>query len=399
MPERMADVVCVADVHEGISFGFLMDPETGVSARALDLHRNFVAAAQWAIEHGAKLFCVLGDLFDRTHVAPVFREMVRRDVIEPLGKAGIEVWLLAGNHDQPRAFARSTSLDDFRGYAHVKVFREPATEVREFGGKRVGFLLIPYMHPEEIVKRAHEKLGEAVSQEQAYAAARETWKRWIADHAASLNVQRKILYGHFWLEGAKPSATGYEVVPGEFTFARDMLPPTVDLAVFGHIHAHQVVDDRFVYTGAPERIDWGERDDPKGFLALDAANAAWEFIELPSRPMVKVEVTVAIDEDPTAKILAALPEDPKDKLIRLEVTIPEALRQRVDERRIDERLTGAFHYEARWLVQRKDFRVVEEFTMDPLRLLHEYVDAHYKGDPRKDGIKERGERVLKEVLQ
>src|SRR3972149_1983040 len=324
MTGRMADVVCVGDVHEGVGFGFLVDPETGVSARALDLHRNFVAAASWAIEHSAKLFCVLGDLFDRTHVAPVFREMVRRAVIEPLGEAGIEVWLLAGNHDQPRAFARSTSLDDFRGYRHVRGFREPATEVREVGGKKGGFLLVPYMHPEEIVKRAQERLGEVVSQEQAYAAAREMWKQWLADHAEALDVDRRILYGHFWLEGAKPSATGYEVVPGEFTFSRDMLPPTVDLAVFGHIHAHQGVYDRFIYTGAPERIDWGERDDPKGVPALAAANASWEFAEVPTRPMVKVEVTVAIDEDPTAKILAALPDDPRDRLRPRRGAVPEA---------------------------------------------------------------------------
>src|SRR2546426_8251983 len=124
----MPDVVCVADVHEGIGFGFLIDPETGVSARALDLHRNFVAAANWAIEHGAKLFCVLGDLFDRANVAPVFRELVRRDVIEPLGKAGIEVWLLAGDHDQPPAVARRTSPGDLPGYRHVQIFRLPTTE-------------------------------------------------------------------------------------------------------------------------------------------------------------------------------------------------------------------------------------------------------------------------------
>jgi exonuclease SbcD len=398
MTVTMVDVVCVGDVHEGISFGFLIDPETGVSARALDLHRNFVAAAHWAIEHHAKLFCVLGDLFDRTHVAPVFREMVRKDVIEPLGKAGIEVWLLAGNHDQPRAFARGTSLDDFRGYDHVKVFREPATEVREFGGATVGFVLLPYMHPEEIVKRVQEQAGIAVSPEQAYVVARKLWRQWIEDRARELKTDRKILYGHFWLEGSRPTATAYEVVPGEFTFTRDMLPDDVDLAVFGHIHAHQVVYDRFVYTGAPERIDWGERDDPKGFLALDAANATWEFVELPARTMTKVEVTVAIDEDPTAKILAALPPNPKDALVRLEVTIPESLRTRVDEHRVDDRLRDAFFYEVRWLVQRKDFRVVEEFTMDPLRLLREYVDGHYKGDPRRDAIKGRGEAILKEVL-
>src|SRR3989449_11285807 len=143
MSGPIADVVCVADVHEGISFGFLVDPETGVSARALDLHRNFVAAARYAIDHRARLFCVLGDLFDRTHVAPVFREMVRREVIEPLGEAGIEVWLLAGNHDQPRAVARGTSLDDYCGYPHVKVFPHPPREGPGLGRTKGGVGLVP----------------------------------------------------------------------------------------------------------------------------------------------------------------------------------------------------------------------------------------------------------------
>ncbi|HYS72078.1 MAG TPA: metallophosphoesterase, partial [Thermoplasmata archaeon] len=124
----------MGDVHEGLNFDFRIDPETGISERALDLHGNFAKAARWAIDHQAALFCILGDLFDRAHVAPVFREMVRKDVIEPLGAAGIEVWILAGNHDEPRRTARSTSLDDYRGYAHVKVFRSPKVEIREIEG-------------------------------------------------------------------------------------------------------------------------------------------------------------------------------------------------------------------------------------------------------------------------
>ncbi len=398
MTGTMPDVVCVADVHEGIGFGFLVDPETGVSARALDLHRNLAAAATWAIEHGAKLFCVLGDLFDRTHVAPVFRELVRKDVIEPLGKAGIDVWLLAGNHDQPRAMPRGTSLDDYRGYSHVKVFREPTTEVREFGGRKVGFILLPYVHPEEIVRRFREQEGVEVSRDQAYTLARAAWRGWIAEKAHALDTDRKILFGHFWVEGAQVSTASYEVVPGEFTFSREMFPDTVDLAVFGHIHRHQTVWDKIVYTGAPERIDWGERDEAKGFLALDAANASWEFVELPARAMVKVDVTVAMDEDPTAMILAALPEDATDALVRLEVMLPEALRAKVDQRLIDAQLQRAFHYEVKWLVQRKDFRVVEEFTMDPMRLLRGYVDAHYRGNPRQAVIADEGEKILKEVV-
>jgi len=65
----MHEIVCVGDVHEGLSFDFRIDPETGISERALDLHGNFAKAARWAIEHGASLFCILGDLFDRAHAS------------------------------------------------------------------------------------------------------------------------------------------------------------------------------------------------------------------------------------------------------------------------------------------------------------------------------------------
>src|SRR3989441_10218792 len=174
----MHEVVCVGDVHEGLSFDFRIDPETGISERALDLHGNFAKAARWAIEHRASLFCILGDLFDRAHVAPVFREMVRRDVIEPLGDAGIEVWILAGNHDQPRRAVRSTSLDDYRGYSHVKVFREPKMETRDIGGGRGGVRLIPHKHPQQGGEKVRENPGEGGPRGPGYEGARRTSAEW-----------------------------------------------------------------------------------------------------------------------------------------------------------------------------------------------------------------------------
>src|SRR2546428_13802585 len=111
----MHEIVCVGDVHEGLSFDFRIDPETGISERALDLHGNFAKAARWAIEHRASLFCILGDLLALAHVAPVFREMVRRVFTEPLGAAGTEDGLHAANHTRPRRTDRSLSHDVYRG--------------------------------------------------------------------------------------------------------------------------------------------------------------------------------------------------------------------------------------------------------------------------------------------
>jgi exonuclease SbcD len=395
----MGGIVCVGDVHEGLNFDFRIDPETGISERALDLHRNFAKAAQWAIEHDASLFAILGDLFDRAHVAPVFREMVRRDVIEPLGAAGIEVWILAGNHDQPRRAARSTSLDDYRGYAHVKVLRDPKVETREIEGRKIGFILIPYMHPEQVAERVRETLNKDVPREAAYETARAIWKDWIHNRADDLkDAHLRILFGHFEFEGVRYASTAPpEIVPNDFTFTPDMVPAAVDLVVFGHIHMHQVVGGKIVYTGAPERIDWGERLDPKGFLSIDPTGL-WSFVELPARPMDKVEVTIGMADDVTERVLAAIPAEVAGHLVRIEITLPDELRNRLDEKRLADRLRDAFHYDVKFISASRPRVVTEDFTLDPGRLLSDYVDKVLADHPKREAIKVEARRVLKETL-
>src|SRR6266571_5111884 len=253
--------------------------------------------------------------------------MVRRDVIEPLGAAGIEVWILAGNHDQPRRAVRSTSLDDYRGYRHVKVFRDPKMETREIDGRKIGFLLIPYMHPEQVVEQVRETLGKDVPRELAYEAARRTWQEWIRN-------------------------------------------------------------------GAPQRIDWGERLDPKGFLAIQPAGG-WSFVELPARPMDKVEAVIGMGDDVTEKVLAAIPAEVAGHLVRIEVTLPDELRNRLDEKRLADRLRDAFHYEVKFVSASRPRVVTEEFTLDPGRLLTDYVDKVLADHPKREAIKVEARRVLK----
>ncbi len=395
----MHDIVAVGDVHEGINFGFQIDPDTGLSARVLDIHENFARTAKFAIAKKASLFVVLGDLFDRTHVSPIFREMIRRDVMDPLKEAGIPVWILAGNHDQPRG-KKGTSIDDFRGYPHVSVYRKPAVEMLEIDGKSVGCIIVPYMHPARIAELVLENFGKETPLEQTFVLGQELLKKWMQKRVDELDADFKLLFAHYYVEGARLRETSSpEVLPGEFSFRKDMTP-NVDLAVFGHIHLHQrmhVQGTEVLYCGAVERIDWGEREDKKGFIVINPfAEKKWRFEELPTRDMLKIKVE-ASDDNPLQRILDAIP-DVTGKMVRLEIAIDEGLRSKVVDSEIADKLKDAFHYEVRWTERTEEKVGFVSFTMDPFKLLRDFVDINYGDHLKHDELQRMGKSLLEEVL-
>jgi DNA repair protein SbcD/Mre11 len=271
--------------------------------------------------------------------------------------------------------------------------------VREIEGRRIGFILLPYMHPDQVVAEIQEKLGKDVPREEAYEAARRVWKGWIDNRAKDLKeADLRILLGHFETQGVRyASTTPPEIVPHDFTFSADMLPASIDLAVFGHIHMHQSLFGKLVYTGAPERIDWGERLDPKGFLAV-RADSSWTFEELPARPMIKVDVRATLGEDVTEKVLAALPTERAGALVRIELTLPDEMRKLLDERRLGDALKDVFHYDLKFVSTDRPRIVTDEFVLDPTRLLADYIDKALVDHPKREAIKAEAERVLREVV-
>lgn len=399
-------IVIVADVHAGLNFDFKIDPDTGISERARDFHRNFMRAAHFAIEHKSKLFVVLGDLFERAHVSPTFREWIRSDIIEPLGEAGVDIWLVAGNHEQPKSPARGTSIQDFRGYPHVKIFMEATEERLEIEGRTIGALIVPYLHPEQVIRLTQKDTSQKVSIEQLFQLGQRILRDQVEKKARSLLTDFKVLFAHYYIEGAKLRETRYPtVLPGEFKFCLDMIPDNLDLAVFGHVHLHQVVGKRgsteILYPGAIERIDWGERNDKKGFLVLKPfAPQKWEFVELPTREMVKISVQVPTGtKDPTTEILAKIPRDVTEKMIRLEIEAGEGIQEIIIESKIEEKLKRAFHYEIRTAELHAEKIAPVSFTMDPFKLLGEFIDLNYYSHPKKEQILQSGRQLIEEALQ
>src|SRR5947208_14652532 len=111
--------------------------------------------------------------------------------------------------------------------------------------------------------------------------------------------------------------------------------------------------------------------------------------------MDKLDVSLGKADDATEKVLAALPKEVAGHLVRIEIALPDELRNRLDEKRLAERLREAFHYEVKFLSTRRPRLVADDSTLDPVRLLADCVDKVLADHPRRDAIKVEARRVLK----
>jgi DNA repair exonuclease SbcCD nuclease subunit len=139
---------------------------------------------------------------------------------------------------------------------------------------------------------------------------------------------------------------GATVGPADYTFttaadvARIRDVPSEFAAVFsGHIHRHQVlttdlarrpVPTPVLYPGSLERTTFAEMGESKGFMIVrvgvdaEAGNArvAWEFRQLPARPMIRREIAI---EGMSETALAAAVRDiiagaPDDAVLSIRLT-------------------------------------------------------------------------------
>src|SRR5262249_46076826 len=107
-----------------------------------------------------------------------------------------------------------------------------------------------------------------------------------------------ILLGHFWANGARLSAWQQ----GYFNLAEPQVPLSAltdsafDYVALGHIHKQQDLNPNgqphVVYSGSPDRIDFGEKDEPKGFVLVDLYKGGADYTFVPvaeTRPLLEIE--------------------------------------------------------------------------------------------------------------
>jgi exonuclease SbcD len=253
-------------------------------------------------------------------------------------------------------------------------------------------------------------------------------KSFLENSVSDLRAQgasQVVIFAHYYITGSKLSKASYtQVLPDEFQFTRDMFPHGVDLGVFGHIHVHQQVMENppVLYTGSVEHMDWGEWEDDKGFISLSISGEekggglsgcigssldeghrgkiSWSFVKLPTRKIRRIRVSINADDDnPTERILAAIPQDVSGSMLRVDIRTRDAVRKRIDETRLARRLQDAFDYELMYSETDSGTVGVTGFTADPFELVREFIELNYKKDPRYGELQKCAREILDEVLK
>lgn len=297
-----------SDLHLGVENFGTLDASSGVSTRVLDFLRAFDLIVDRAVAERVDAVLFSGDAFKNRDPSPTLQREFARRVVR-IVNAGIPFVILIGNHDLPNVFSRATPVEIYAvlGLPGVHVCRgiERVDVATPSGLLQV--IAVPWTPRSALLAQDQVRELSDAEIDRTHAQAIAGAVRALAEELDP--TRPAVLMAHVSIQGA---TVGYEqsiMLGRDITVGLDDLRAApFDYVALGHIHKHQAlgVKPPAVYAGSPERIDFGEEMDDKGFVLVeieetpDGRRTSWSFERLPARPFVTLKVDARSAEDPHA---------------------------------------------------------------------------------------------------
>lgn len=257
-----------ADTHLGFSDLSKVEAATGVNRREQDFYDAWWHVINGILALRPDFVLHAGDLFQSPR--PNNRAIaVALEGLHKLSAAGIPLIIIAGNHSTPRIRATGNIFEALsvlpNVYAAYRGAYEKFTLTARDSGDACAIHCIP-----------HCSLSEEL--EKAYAAVQmEASARW------------NILMTH----GSWRAAGKIDTRMGEFNeqFLEDpeaRLNLTFDYIALGHYHRYLAINDHTFYSGSTERTSFNEAGYTSGYIIGDLRTKSWQYVAIPSRPMVRL---------------------------------------------------------------------------------------------------------------
>jgi len=231
-----------------------------------------------AEDEQADLVLVAGDQFDTAAPGADAERIVYRALLD-LTRTGAEVVVVAGNHDNPHRLEAVAPLLATSGVRTAARLARPAEggviDVTTRTGETARIALLPFLSQRAIV-RADDLMGlDADEHAGRYdARARKVIEQLCAGFDAdtvNLVVSHLMVHGGTVGGGERAAHTVFD-----YAVAASAFPPDASYVALGHLHRPQRIPAGCPvwYPGSPLALDFGESEDTKAVLLVDAAPGA-----------------------------------------------------------------------------------------------------------------------------
>jgi exonuclease SbcD len=411
-----------ADVHIGMENYGRVDPATGINARVMDFLRRLTDMADYTIEEGVDVFVFAGDAYKTRDPNPTYqREFSRR--IKRIADAGIPVILLVGNHDLPTVSNRASSVGIFDTLNVPNVYVGDREELREITcrrGQPLQIATVPYPLRSAFISQEANQGRSLAEMDNLLQVIMVDNIRALAEQARRKPEIPAVLVGHFSVNEASHGSEQNIMIGRDAAVPRSvLLDPAWRYVALGHIHKQQNLNPDaqppVIFSGSIERIDFGEENEPKGFVVAELSDGptTWRFLRQyrqAARPFVTIRADVRDETDPTAAVVNAIrqqanPQDPDGGLSAAIVRVIVRLRQEqepmLSEREIKKALENAYFVASlqKEVERSKRDRLggVSVEALMPVELLARYLDAKETPKERANLLRQHGEALIRAV--
>jgi DNA repair exonuclease SbcCD nuclease subunit len=315
----MDSTLILGDPHLGRSLSLgRMGLGSALNSRIVDQLNLLDWTLEQAIENGIQHLIITGDVFEDPKPFP-FLITLFISWLQKCHAHGIQVHIIAGNHDILRTGNFYTSPLDILSESdlpNVFVYKEMETVFID----QAAFTFIPFRD---------RKSFNVSSNAEALAILQDSLVYELATIPPSY---RKILIGHLALEGAIPVGDEIDDLTNELHCPLQMFKG-YDYVWMGHIHMPQVLQKSplIAHIGSMDTSNFGETTHKKHLVLLDLETGQFQHLNLPTRPLKKMIVSVPKDTKDTTTFVINEIEQVKEELlqaiVRLEIhlTSPELL--------------------------------------------------------------------------
>lgn len=400
-----------SDLHLGVELYGTLDSRTGLSSRVGDFLKVFDIIVERAIEDGYDAVLFAGDAFKNRDPSPTLQREFAKRVVR-LAQAGVPIVIIVGNHDLPNVLTRATPVEIYQvlSIPGVHVCRQiERIDVQTKSGV-LQVVALPWVTRSMLLAmEQYREMGDIdLEREMASLIANA-----VRGLMAALDPNHPaVLMAHVSVQGA---SLGYEqsiMLGRDVTVGLDDLNSRgFDYVALGHIHKHQALSTNppSVYAGSPERIDFGEEREVKGYVSVTIEpndglerSTAWEFVELPARTFKTVRIA-AFGDDPmeaTRRDVTRLAEEYQGAVTRCFIEVEPGREKSVNAQEIRRLLidNGA-GFVTHVIVESEATNRIKDpinadAARDSLKMLQRWVEVRNYDKALSERVVERGRELI-----